>query len=172
MKLGSNALALINLEQQFSNSNLGQLILMLNEGKLGGIHFNGKINPYQLFLIFNELVQRQGDNAMSIRWIIHPTHNSRDPLEDILQCTEAILVAYAQALIVEKDQLIRAREANDAVKEEEILQSAFRTDVRPLLSESRLSKGGTLNPIEYFRANNLRNKLIEERRHKFSGSKS
>lgn len=182
MKIGKNAFTIVNIEEQLANSKIEEVVsLLFSEDKLGGIHFNDdkyghnglmtcRINPYELFLVFAELIKAGSDDQMDwaadIRWIVYPGRNSIDPLEDILQSTEAIMVAYAQALMIDKDKLAQARETNDFVREEEILRNAFRTDVRPLLAESRLIKGAALNPIELFRSNDIRRKLIEERRHK------
>ncbi len=148
------------------------------EGKLGGFHFNdskygdddltvGSINPYQLFLIFNELVEgmdaRKMNHATDLGWMIDASHNVKDPLEDLLQSVEAIKIAYAQALLVDRRELNRAQEANDVTKAQEILQQAYRTDVRPLVAESRLKAGAALQPIQLFRDLDVRKQLITER---------
>jgi L-rhamnose isomerase/sugar isomerase len=147
------------------------------EGKLGGFHFNdskygdddltvGSIKPYQLFLIFYELVYGMEDPA-SVNpipaWMIDASHNVKDPLEDLLQSVEAIKIAYTQALLVDKEELEAARDNNDAVLAQEILQHAYRTDVRPLLAEARLKTGAAIDPLGAYRALNLRKQLIQER---------
>jgi len=148
------------------------------EGKLGGFHFNdskygdddltvGSINPYQLFLIFNELVEgmdaRKMNHATDLGWMIDASHNVKDPLEDLLQSVEAIKIAYAQALLVDRRELNRAQEANDVARAQEILQQAYRTDVRPLVAEARLKAGAALQPIQLFRDLDVRKQLISER---------
>jgi len=84
-------------------------------------------------------------------------------LEDLLQSVEAIKIAYAQALLIDQKALAAARENNDVVKAQEILQQAYRTDVRPLVAEARLRAGGALQPIELFRQQKVREGLIKER---------
>jgi L-rhamnose isomerase/sugar isomerase len=147
------------------------------EGKLGGFHFNdskygdddltvGSIRPYQLFLIFNELVYGMEDPASinpTPAWMIDASHNVKDPLEDLLQSVEAIKIAYTQALLVNREELEAARENNDATRAQEILQDAFRTDVRALVAEARQRSGGALNPIGLFRHGNVRRQLVQER---------
>ena len=148
------------------------------EGKLGGFHFNdskygdddltaGSINPYQLFLIFNELVEgmnaRKMNHARDLGWMIDASHNIKDPLEDLLQSVEAIKLAYAQALLIDTTALESAHQSNDVATAQEVLQTAFRTDVRPLLAEARLRSGAALNPMELFRELRVRTKLIAER---------
>jgi L-rhamnose isomerase/sugar isomerase len=178
-KLGEKAYTLVDLGHHLPNANIEQIVsLLLMEGKLGGFHFNdskygdddltvGSINPYQLFLIFNELVEgmdaRQMNHATDLGWMIDASHNIKDPLEDLLQSVEAIKVAYAQALLVDTKELETAREANDVTKAQEILQEAYRTDVRPLVAEARLRAGGALEPLKIFRSLKGRENLIKER---------
>ena len=148
------------------------------EGKLGGFHFNdskygdddltvGSIKPYQLFLIFNELVEGMDDRGMNhatdLGWMIDASHNVKDPLEDLLQSVEAIMITYAQALMVDRKKLTEAQINNDVVTAQEILQDAFRTDVRAVVAEARLRDGGALNPLAVYRGEKVRKNLIEER---------
>ncbi|HEY0769663.1 MAG TPA: TIM barrel protein, partial [Sphingobacteriaceae bacterium] len=147
-KLGPKAFTLVDLGHHLPNTNIEQIVsLLLMEGKLGGFHFNdskygdddlttGSIKPYQLFLIFNELVEGMDakgmDHATGLGWMIDASHNVKDPLEDLLQSVEAIMIAYTQALLVDKNALEEARQENDVVRCQEILQNTFRTDVRPI----------------------------------------
>jgi L-rhamnose isomerase / sugar isomerase len=178
-KLGPQAYTLVDLGHHLPNANIEQIVaLLLGEGKLGGFHFNdskygdddltvGSINPYQLFLIFNELVEgmdaRGMQHATDLGWMIDASHNVKDPLEDLLQSVEAIKIAYAQALLVDTKALAAAQEANDVVKAQEILQQAYRTDVRPLVAEARLRSGAALQPLQLFRNLKVRENLIKER---------
>ena len=95
--------------------------------------------------------------------MIDASHNVKDPLEDLLQSVEAIQLAYAQALLVDRVALEEAREANDVAQAQEILQDAFRTDVRPLVAEARLRVGGALQPLALYRQLSMRQQLIGER---------
>lgn len=178
-KLGPKAFALVDLGHHLPNANIEQTVaLLMGEGKLGGFHFNdskygdddltvGSVNPYQLFLVFSELVrgmdERGMDHAKSLAWMIDASHNVKDPLEDLMQSVEAILIAYAQALCIDEKRLSEAQEANDATLAQEILQDAFRTDLRPLVAEARLREGGALHPIGFFRENGIRRRLVGER---------
>lgn len=178
-KLGLQAYTLVDLGHHLPNANIEQIVaLLLMEGKLGGFHFNdskygdddltvGSIRPYQLFLIFNELVEgmdaRGMDHARDLGWMIDASHNLKDPLEDLLQSVEAIMIAYTQALLIDRNKLNAAQESNDVVAAQEILQDAFRTDVRALVAEARMRKGGALNPIEAFREMKTRDQLIRQR---------
>jgi L-rhamnose isomerase / sugar isomerase len=178
-KLGEKAYTLVDLGHHLPNANIEQIVaLLLGEGKLGGFHFNdskygdddltvGSINPYQLFLIFNELVagmdERGMNHATDLGWMIDASHNVKDPLEDLLQSVEAIKIAYAQALLVDTKALEEARQINDVVKAQEILQEAYRTDVRPLVAEARLRADAALDPLKLFRQAKVREQLYKER---------
>ncbi|MGI8636054.1 MAG: TIM barrel protein [Segetibacter sp.] len=178
-KLGPKAYTLVDLGHHLPNANIEQIVaLLLMEEKLGGFHFNdskysdddltvGSINPYQLFLIFKELVEgmdaRGMNHASDLGWMIDASHNVKDPLEDLLQSVEAIMIAYAQALLVDAKELESAQLANDVVRAQEILQSAYRTDVRPLVAEARLRGGAALDPLQAFRELKVRENLIKER---------
>jgi L-rhamnose isomerase/sugar isomerase len=87
----------------------------------------------------------------------------KDPLEDLLQSVEAIMIAYAQSLILDREKLVEAQNNNDVVTAQEILQKAFRTDVRAIVAEARLRAGGALNPLSVFRNEKVRENLIKER---------
>jgi L-rhamnose isomerase / sugar isomerase len=178
-KLGEKAFTLVDLGHHLPNANIEQIVaLLLMEGKLGGFHFNdskygdddltvGSVKPYQLFLIFNELVEGMDARAMNhttdLGWMIDASHNVKDPLEDLLQSVEAIMISYAQALMVDRKKLSAAQQNNDVVTAQEILQRAFRTDVRSIVAEARLRSGGALHPLQVFRNLKVREHLIKER---------
>jgi L-rhamnose isomerase/sugar isomerase len=127
----------------------------------------GSIKPYQLFLIFNELIEGMDElnmnHASDLGWMIDASHNVKDPLEDLLQSVEAIMIAYAQALLVDTKMLKEAQANSDVTKAQEILQDAFRTDVRPLVAEARMRAGGAFDPITLFRNLRVRDELVKER---------
>lgn len=174
---GDRAYTLVDLGHHLPNSNIEQIVAtLMYKGKLGGFHFNdskygdddltvGSIKPYALFLIFNELVYGMENNPNNPypAWMIDASHNIKDPLEDLLQSLEAILIAYAQALLVNQKALKEAQQNNDVVLAQDILQNAYRTDVRPLLRAARLQTGAALDPIATYRNLKVREQLISER---------
>ena len=174
---GERAYTLVDLGHHLPNSNIEQIVstLML-KGKLGGFHFNdskygdddltvGSIKPYSLFLIFNELVYGMRNNPQNppLAWMIDASHNIKDPLEDLIQSLEAIQEAYAKALLVDQARLAAAQRDHDVVECQEILQDAYRTDVRPLVQRARLNRGGALHPLQAYRKLGVRDALIRER---------
>ncbi|MFC4722247.1 sugar isomerase [Geojedonia litorea] len=174
---GDKAYTLVDLGHHLPNSNIEQIVSILQlKGKLGGFHFNdskygdddltvGSIKPYALFLIFNELVYGMANNPQNpdLAWMIDASHNVKDPLEDLIQSLEAIQEAYAKALLVNQDELKAAQLNNDVVKCQEIIQGAYRTDVRPLLENARLNSGGAISPLNTYRTLDIRGQLIKER---------
>lgn len=178
-KLGPKAYTLVDLGHHLPNANIEQIVsLLLMEGKLGGFHFNdskygdddltvGSIRPYQLFLIFRELVEgmnaRGMNHATDLGWMIDASHNIKDPLEDLLQSVEAIMIAYTQALMVDDAALDEARQNNDVALAQELLQHAFRTDVRAIVAEARLRAGAAIDPLGAYRSMQVRKMLIDER---------
>jgi len=181
-KLGKQAYTLVDLGHHLPNANIEQIVaLLMMEGKLAGFHFNdskygdddltvGSIRPYQLFLVFKELVEGMDaaniNHATGLAWMIDASHNVKDPLEDLLQSTEAIMIAYAKALLVDAGSLHDAQQQNDAALAQEILQEAFLTDVRPLVAEARLRAGGALYPLATFRELRIRTARIASRGNK------
>ena len=178
-KLGPKAFTLVDLGHHLPNANIEQIVaLLMMEEKLAGFHFNdskygdddltvGSIKPYQLFLIFNELVEgmdaRGMNHATDLGWMIDASHNVKDPLEDLLQSVEAIMISYAQALLVDRLALNEAQQNNDVVAAQEILQNAFRTDVRAIVAEARLRAGAAIHPLQFYRTEQVRNQLIHQR---------
>ena len=174
---GERAYTLVDLGHHLPNTNIEQIVsILMLKGKLGGFHFNdskygddditvGSIKPYTLFLIFNELVYGMQNNPQNpeLGWMIDASHNLKDPLEDLIQSLEAIQEAYAKALLIDQGALRAAQEANDVSLCQEILQDAYRTDVRPLIREARLKTGGAINPIDAYRKLEVRGQLINER---------
>ncbi len=176
--LGPKALTLVDLGHHLPNTNIEQVVAtLMMAGKLGGFHFNdskfadddltvGAIKPYQLFLIFNELIygmRNKNIQNTALAWMIDASHNVKDPLEDLLQSIEAIKIAFAQSLIVDGDLLEEYRGSNDVVLAQELLQDAFRTDVRPLVAEARNRSQAAFDPIGLYRDLNIRKVLVKER---------
>ncbi len=175
--LGPKAFTLVDLGHHLPNTNIEQIVAtLLLQGKLGGFHFNdskygdddlsvGSIKPYALFLIFNELVYGMQENEKNPypAWMIDASHNTKDPLEDLIQSIEAIKNAYAKALLIDQQELRKAQASHDVVYAQEILKKAYETDVRPILAEVRRLQNGALNPLAVYRKLNVRLRLIEER---------
>jgi L-rhamnose isomerase/sugar isomerase len=175
---GDRAHTLVDLGHHLPNTNIEQIVAtLLMKGRLGGFHFNdskygdddltcGSIKPYQLFLIFNELVygmERSKGHNPPLAWMIDASHNVKDPLEDLIQSLDAICLAYAQALLVDRKALQQAQSDNDVTLCQEILQEAYRTDVRPILAKAREQAGAAIDPLGAYRSLGVRKQLIDQR---------
>ncbi|MBI5287354.1 MAG: sugar isomerase [Chloroflexi bacterium] len=172
---GDRALCLVDLGHHLPNANIEQIVSRLAmAGRLGGFHFNdskygdddlttGSIKPYQLFLIFLELLDAGNGRMPPLAYMIDQSNNLKDPLEDLMQATDAMQVALAQALLVDQQALRGAQDANDPALAQEILHRAYRTDVRPLVAEARRRNNAALDPIATYRALNSRTEKIRQR---------
>jgi L-rhamnose isomerase / sugar isomerase len=172
---GARARCLVDLGHHLPNTNVEQIVSRLAmTGRLGGFHFNdsaygdddltvGSIDPYRLFLIVLELVHH-GDGALpDLAYMIDASHNVKDPLEDLLQSTDQLQVAVAHALLVDRDALAAAQDDDDPALCAEVLQAAYRTDVRPLVREARRRNGAAIDPLTAFRTSGYRAAAIAER---------
>jgi L-rhamnose isomerase / sugar isomerase len=176
--VGKNAQVLIDLGHHLPNTNIEQIVArLMHFGRLGGFHFNGSmygdddlttgsIKPYQFFLIFNELVDAMEDPAVKnppLAWMIDASHNTKDPLEDLLQSVQNILTTYTKSLLIDRAVLADAQQNNDVLAAEELLRDVFATDTRALVAEAARQAGGAGDPIGVYRDLNIRAQLIEKR---------
>ena len=174
-KLGDQAMVLVDLGHHSLGTNIEQIVAyLLDEEKLGGFHFNnkkyadddltvGSINPYEFFLIFNELVSAKDNGIKSnIAYMIDQCHNLKPKIEEMIQSVENIQKTYAKALIVDRESLKNYQQKNDIVMAEKMLNEAFETDVMPLLFKVREEMGLPLYPLEFFRNSGYINKLKRE----------
>ncbi|UCG89362.1 MAG: sugar isomerase [Gemmatimonadota bacterium] len=175
--LGERASCLVDLGHHLPNTNVEMVVArLITAGKLGGFHFNdakygdddlttGSIRPYQLFLIFNELVDAKLELGADFKpaYMIDQSHNVKDPIEALLQSVVALQNAYARALVVDRARLSEFQQANDVMMAERALTEAYETDVRPLAAEARLRGGGALDPVRAFRDSRYREAVARDR---------
>ncbi|HEV7691699.1 MAG TPA: TIM barrel protein [Hyphomonadaceae bacterium] len=177
-QLGPKAKCLVDLGHHAPTVNIEQIVARLDRfGKLGGFHFNdskygdddldsGAINPHQVFLVFNELVEaeRRNPKAFSPAYMVDQSHNVTDPIESMLSSVEAIVGAYARALLVDRDALAAAQQANDVMAGFQALRKAYNYDVGPILVMSRMKHGGAADPIAVYRQSEWRSRKAQERK--------
>jgi L-rhamnose isomerase/sugar isomerase len=174
--LGPKAHCLVDLGHHAPNVNIEMIVSrLIHVGRLAGFHFNdskygdddldaGTIDPYRLFLVFNELADAEWRGAdFSPAHMIDQSHNVTDPIESLMMSAVEITRAYAQALLVDRDALSEAQERNDALVATHLLKRAFTTDVGPILAEARLRNGGALDPVAAYRASGYRERKANER---------
>ena len=171
--LGPKAFCLVDLGHHAPNTNIEMIVSRLIQfKKLGGFHFNdskygdddldaGSIDPYRLFLVFNELVdaEERGVENFHPAHMIDQSHNVTDPIESLISSANEIRRAYAQALLVDRAALDGYQDGNDALMASDALKRAYRTDVEPILAEARRRAGGAIDPIAAYRASGYRQKV-------------
>ncbi len=176
-ELGDRAYCLVDLGHHAPNVNIEMIVSRLIQfGKLGGFHFNdskygdddldaGAIDPYRLFLIFNELVDAELSGAKDFNpaHMLDQNHNVTDPIESLMLSAAEVQRAYAQALLVDRRALEGFQQDNDALMATQTLKVAFRTDVEPILAMARLADGGAIDPVAAYRASGYRRKVAGER---------
>jgi L-rhamnose isomerase/sugar isomerase len=175
--LGPKAHCLVDLGHHAPNVNIEQVVArLIRAGRLAGFHFNdskygdddldtGSIDPFRLFLIFNELIDASDRGAAGFdpAYMIDQSHNLTDPIESLMASAMEAERAYAQALLVDRAALAGAQEANDVMLAHRTLKAGFVTDVSPILAEARLRNGGAIDPIAVYRASSYRKIKAKER---------
>lgn len=176
-ELGEKAFSLVDLGHHAPNVNIEMIVARLIQfGKLAGFHFNdskygdddldaGSIKPFQLFLIFNELVDAELNSVENFdpAYMLDQSHNVTDPVESLMMSAVELTRAYVQAHIVARVALQEAQEKNDALMALTILKQAFTADVSPILAVARERAGGAIDPIAIYRASRYRLHKAEER---------
>ncbi len=175
--LGEKAFCLVDLGHHAPNTNIEMIVARLIQfEKLGGFHFNdskygdddldaGSVEPYRLFLVFNELVdaEHRGVKGFHPAHMIDQSHNVTDPIESLISSANEIRRAYAQALLVDRSSLEGFQNDNDALMATETLKRAYRTDVEAILAEARRRVGGAIDPVATYRASGYRARVAAER---------
>jgi L-rhamnose isomerase / sugar isomerase len=177
-ELGPKAQCLVDLGHHAPNVNIEQIVARLHRfGKLGGFHFNdskygdddldsGSINPHQLFLVFNELVEAELNprNGFNPAYMIDQSHNVTDPIESMMSSAEAIASCYAKAVLVDRDALHAAQQGNDTMMAFQALRHAYNVDVAPILAMARVEANGAIDVLAAYRASGYRARKAQERK--------
>jgi L-rhamnose isomerase/sugar isomerase len=137
--------------------------------KLGGFHFNdskfgdddldaGSINPYELFLIFNELTNAtQSHKLKNVAYMIDQSHNVTDPIESLMLSANEIVNSYTKSLLVNYKNLEQAQDKHDPILAMQILKRAFSTDVNAIVAMARFENNNSIDPIALYRTLNYKN---------------
>ena len=177
-ELGPKAKCLVDLGHHAPNVNIEQIVARLHRfGKLGGFHFNdskygdddldsGSINPHQLFLVFNELVEAELNprEGFDPAYMIDQSHNVTDPIESMLSSAEAITQCYAKALLVDREALHAAQQANDTMMAFQALRRPYNVDVGPIVAMARHEAGGAIDVLGAYRTSLWRERKAQERK--------
>jgi L-rhamnose isomerase/sugar isomerase len=175
--LGPKAFCLVDLGHHAPNVNIEMIVARLvHARRLGGFHFNdskygdddldaGSIDPFRLFLIFNELVDAEWRKVPDLKpaHMLDQSHNVTDPVESLMTSAIELQRAYAQALLVDRQALADYQQENDALMAQQTLKRAFTTDVQPILARARMQKGAAIDPIAAYRRSGYRAACAEKR---------
>ena len=176
-ELGPKAKCLVDLGHHAPNTNIEQIVArLIRAKKLAGFHFNdskygdddldsGSVDPFRLFLVFNELVGAEMRKAPEFKpaYMIDQSHNVTDPIESLMASVIEILRAYVQASLVDRAALAAAQDESDTMAGHRLIKQAFVTDVSPILAEARRRKGGAVDAIAVYRAAGYRARKTKER---------
>jgi L-rhamnose isomerase/sugar isomerase len=176
-ELGPKAKCLVDLGHHASGTNIEQIVSrLIRVGKLAGFHFNdsrygdddldsGSIDPFRLFLIFNELIDAELRQVpgFSPAYMIDQSHNVTDPIESLIASAVEILRAYVRASLIDREALAQAQDQSDAMAGHHLVKQAFNTDVSAILAEARRRKGGAIEPLGLYRSSGYRAAKAKER---------
>lgn len=174
-RLGEQAQVLVDLGHHAQGVNVEQIVAyLIDDGRLGGFHFNGRkygdddliagsTNPFELFLIYVELVGAEPARTADIAYMIDQSFNIEAKIEGMLFSVMNLQEAYARALLVDRDALAASRREGDVLAAHRLLLDAYQTDVRPLCAKVRLDLGAEADPIGAFRASGYQERIAAER---------
>ena len=182
LKLGEQAQVLVDLGHHAQGVNIEQIVaFLLDEGRLGGFHFNnrkyadddlivGSVNPYELFLIYNELNgaaygtdEPSRTTSRNVAYMIDQCHNIEGKIAPMMQSVLNCQEAFAKAMLVNQSALAEAQAAGEVLLAHNLLNDAYRTDVRPLLVQIRAENGLPADPIATYMASGYEEKIRSER---------
>lgn len=177
MHLGPQCKSLVDLGHHAPNTNIEMIVSRLIQfKKLGGFHFNdskygdddldsGSLQPYQQFLIFNELVDAEYRKETDFHpaYLLDQSHNVTDPIESLVTSAIEVQRSYIKALLVDREALYNYQASNDAMMASSELKKAFNLDVAPILAMARYRKGAAINPLQAYRSVNYRKSMAEVR---------
>ncbi len=164
LHLGPRAKVLVDTGHHAQGTNIEFIVAtLLDEGRLGGFHFNdrryadddlivGSANPFQLFLIFHELINgNDGRTAAPVAYMLDQSHNVEPKLEAMVLSVLNVQTAYAKALLVDRAALAERQQAGDVLGSHAVLRDAYETDVRSLLAGAREEIGRPADPLSSLR---------------------
>jgi L-rhamnose isomerase/sugar isomerase len=186
-KLGSQAQVLVDTGHHAQGTNVEQIVAyLLDEEKLGGFHFNsrkyadddlivGAINPYELFLIFYQILDAHADTNVGVRhtaeniaYMIDQSHVIEPKIPAMIRSVLNVQTQYAKALLINLDEVKKAQEQQDVLGAENVIREAFECDVTPLLRVVREEMGVPVDPMRAYLASGY----AESIRHRGKGGAS
>ncbi|WP_338555808.1 L-rhamnose isomerase [Paenibacillus sp. KS-LC4] len=169
MKLGPQAEVLVDTGHHLQGANIEHIVAyLIDEKRLGGFHFNsrkyadddlivGTTNPYELFLIFYQILLASQDNDEAIRnnvsniaYMIDQSHSIEQKIPAMLRSVLNVQTQFAKALLINHDEVADAQNRDDVLGAEDAVRKAFEFDVTPLLHAVREEQGLALDPMRAY----------------------
>ncbi len=173
--LGDRALVCLDTGHHAPGTNIEFIVMqLLRLGKLGSFDFNsrfyadddlivGSADPFQLFRIITEVIRGGGLNNPEVAFMLDQCHNIEEKIPGQIRSVLNVQEMTARALLIDRDALTTAQEANDVLAANAILMDAFYTDVRPALAEWRESRGLAGDPMAAFAASGYQQQIAADR---------
>lgn len=174
---GPQAFVLVDTGHHYQSQNIEQIVAwLLHTGMMGGFHFNdrryadddltlGSIDPYQVFRIFHEIQMFVAESGKTppIAYMIDQSHNLKGKIEAMIQTVCTAQELFARAALVDHERLGDLQRSCSLVEAEEMLRSAFWTDVRSAVREWRKSRNLPEDPLRAFRESGYLERVTAER---------
>ena len=173
--LGDKAMVCLDTGHHAPGTNIEFIVMqLLRLGKLGSFDFNsrfyadddlivGAADPFQLFRIVAEVIRGGGLNNPDVAFMLDQCHNIEDKIPGQIRSVLNVQEMTARALLIDREALPAAQDANDVLAANAILMDAFYTDVRPQLAQWREERGLAADPIAAYLASGYQQQIAEER---------
>jgi L-rhamnose isomerase/sugar isomerase len=169
-RVGDRAVVCVDTGHHSLGVNIEQIVaILLAEGKLGSFDLNdkkygdddlmvGSIDPYQMFRITHELINAMRDDtdpvaqttARNTAYMLDQCHNIEPKVPAIIRSVQTLQELFAKALLVDRSALLAAQAKGDVLEANNLLWSAFFTDVRGPLAELRQERGLPADPFHAY----------------------
>lgn len=174
--LGEKAKVVLDTGHHAPGTNIEFIVMqLLRLGKLGAFDFNsrfyadddlivGAADPFQLFRILYEVIRGGAlDLDSTVSFVLDQCHNVEEKIPGQIRSVLNVQEMTARALLVDRESLTAAQNANDVLGANAIFMDAFATDVRADLAAWRESRGFDGDPMAAFAASGYRERINAER---------
>lgn len=178
-KLGPKAEVLVDTGHHAQGTNIEHIVAyLLDEKRLGGFHFNsrkyadddliaGAHNPYELFLIFSQILDACRDSDPNVRktaehisYMLDQCHNLEPKIPAVLRSVMNVQTQFAKALLINFDEVKKAQEDHDVLAAEAAIREAFEIDVKPLLCAVREEMNVPPDPLKAYAESGYAEKIL------------
>ena len=148
---------------------------LLRLGRLGSFDFNsrnyadddlivGSADPFQLFRILVEVIRGGGYGAASgVTFMLDQCHNVEAKIPGQIRSVLNVQEMTARALLLDREALAAAQDAEDVLGAHDIVMDAFYRDVRGDLADWRESRGLAADPVAAYAASGYQQRIEAER---------